>query len=87
MSKRTIVEFSFMLAVPTMLAASALELFKNHGALAGQFGLLGVGFVVSFIMAIAAIKSFLSYVKKRDFRAFGWYRIVLAIAFYFVFVR
>ena len=86
-SKRTIVEFSFMLAVPTMLAASGLELLKNHGALAGQLGLLGVGFVVSFLMAIAAIKSFLAYVKNRDFRAFGWYRIALAIAFYFVFIR
>ena len=86
-SKRTIVEFSFMLAVPTMLAASALELFKNHSALAGNFGVLGVGFVVSFITAIAAIKSFLSYLKKRDFTAFGWYRIILAVVFYLVFVR
>lgn len=86
-SKRTIVEFSFMLAVPTMLAASALELLKNHSALAGNFGVLGVGFVVSFITAIAAIKSFLSYLKKRDFTAFGWYRVILAVVFYLVFVR
>ena len=86
-SKRTIVEFSFMLAVPTMLAASGLELFKNHAALAGNFGMLGVGFVVSFLTAIAAIKSFLNYLKKRDFSAFGWYRIVLAVVFYLVFVR
>lgn len=86
-SKRTIVEFSFMLAVPTMLAASGLELFKNHAALAGNFGMLGVGFVVSFLTAIVAIKSFLNYLKKRDFSAFGWYRIVLAVVFYLVFVR
>ena len=86
-SKRTIVEFSFMLAVPTMLAASGLELFKNHAALAGNFGMLGVGFVVSFLTAIAAIKSFLNYLKKRDFSAFGWYRILLAVVFYLVFVR
>jgi undecaprenyl-diphosphatase len=86
-SKRTIVEFSFMLAVPTMLAASALELLKNHGALAGEFGMIGVGFVVSFVTAVAAIKSFLTYVKKRDFSAFGWYRIVLAIVFFFFFIR
>jgi undecaprenyl-diphosphatase len=86
-SKRTIVEFSFMLAVPTMLAASALELLKNHDALAGQLGLLGVGFVVSFATAIVAIKSFLAFVKKRDFSAFGWYRIVLAVVFFFFFVR
>ena len=86
-SKRTIVEFSFMLAVPTMLAASSLELLKNHDALAGQLGMLAVGFVVSFFVAIVAIKSFLNYVKKRDFSAFGWYRVVLAIVFFFFFIR
>jgi undecaprenyl-diphosphatase len=86
-SKRTIVEFSFMLAVPTMVAASGLELVKNHEALAGNFGLLAVGFVVSFVTAIAAIKSFLGYIKKHDFAAFGWYRIALAVVFYLVFLR
>lgn len=86
-SKRTIVEFSFMLAVPTMVAASGLELLKNHSALAGNFSVLGLGFVVSFVTAIAAIKSFLSYLKKRDFTAFGWYRVILAVVFYLVFVR
>jgi undecaprenyl-diphosphatase len=86
-SKRTIVEFSFMLAVPTMLAASGLELYKNHAAVAENVPALATGFVVSFIMAIAAIKSFLAYVKKRDFRAFGWYRVALAVVYYFVYVR
>ena len=86
-SKRTIVEFSFMLAVPTMLAASLLELLKGYSALAGHFSILAIGFVVSFVTAIAAIKSFLGYIKKRDFSAFGWYRIVLAVVFYLVFVR
>ncbi len=85
--KRTIVEFSFMLAVPTMLAATGLELFKSHAALSGNFGMLGVGFVVSFITAYAAVKSFLNYIKRHDFAAFGWYRIALAVAFYLVFVR
>jgi undecaprenyl-diphosphatase len=86
-SKRTIVEFSFMLAVPTMIAAAGLELLKNHSALSGHFGALGIGLVVSFVVAIVAIKTFLNYLKKRDFSAFGWYRIVLAVAFYFIFVR
>ncbi|HVX39055.1 MAG TPA: undecaprenyl-diphosphate phosphatase [Gemmatimonadaceae bacterium] len=86
-SKRTIVEFSFMLAVPTMLAASLLELYKNHSTLNADMSALVLGFVVSFIMAILAIKSFLAYLKKRDFTVFGWYRIVLAIAFYLVVVR
>jgi len=86
-SKRTIVEFSFMLAVPTMLAATGLELVKGHEALAGNYGVLAVGFVVSFITAIVAIKSFLGYIKKRSFAAFGWYRIVLAAVFFLVFLR
>ena len=86
-SKRTIVEFSFILAVPTMLAATGLELIKSQAALTGNFGILGIGFVVSFITAIAAIKWLLAYVKKRDFSLFGWYRIVLALVFYVVFLR
>ncbi len=86
-SKRTIVEFSFMLAVPTMLAASALELLKGYSGLSGHFGTLAIGFIVSFITAIVAIKWFLAYLKTRDFTLFGWYRIVLAIAFYLVVIR
>jgi undecaprenyl-diphosphatase len=86
-SKRTIVEFSFMLAVPTMIAASGLELVKSRSALAGNYGLLAVGFVVSFITAIVAIKSFLGYIKKHDFSAFGWYRVVLAVVYFLVFIR
>jgi undecaprenyl-diphosphatase len=86
-SKRTIVEFSFMLAVPTMLAATGLELLKSQAALSGNFAVLGIGFVVSFITAIVAIKSFLAYLKRRDFSLFGWYRVVLALVFYLVFIR
>ncbi|MDQ6633155.1 MAG: undecaprenyl-diphosphate phosphatase [Gemmatimonadota bacterium] len=84
-SKRTIVEFSFMLAVPTMLAATGLELVKGRAALAGNYGVLAVGFVVSFLTAIVAIKSFLGYIKKHDFAAFGWYRVVLAVVYFLVF--
>ena len=86
-SKRPIVEFSFMLAVPTMLAATGLELMKSRDALSGNFGILGIGFVVSFVTAIVAIKSFLAYLKRRDFSLFGWYRIALALVFYLVFLR
>jgi undecaprenyl-diphosphatase len=86
-SKRTIVEFSFMLAVPTMIAASGLELVKSRSAIAGNYGILAVGFVVSFITAIIAIKSFLGYIKKHDFAAFGWYRVVLAVVYFLVFLR
>ena len=86
-SKRTIVEFSFMLAVPTMLAASVLDLYKSHSAISENIPALGVGFVVSFVTAIVAIKSFLNFLKKRDFTFFGWYRIALAVVYFFLFVR
>jgi undecaprenyl-diphosphatase len=85
--KRTIVEFSFILAIPTMAAATGLELLKGWRGLIGHFDVLGVGFVVSFLTALLAIKSFLGYVKKHSFAAFGWYRIVLAVAYFLVFLR
>ena len=78
-SRRTIVEFSFMLAVPTMLAASLYDLLKSHEAIATDLPALAVGFVVSFATAILAIKGFLAVVKRRSFAAFGLYRIVLGI--------
>ena len=86
-SKRTIVEFSFILAIPTMAAATLLDLLKNYESLSTNFPALAIGFVVSFITAIVAIKSFLAFVKKKAFSAFGWYRIVLAVVFFFLFVR
>ena len=86
-SKRTIVEFSFMLAVPTMAAATAKDLLESYQSLSGNFLPLAVGFVVSFVTAIIAIKSFIAFLKKKAFSVFGVYRIVLAIAFYFFFVR
>jgi undecaprenyl-diphosphatase len=48
---------------------------------------LAVGFVVSFVTAIIAIKTFLGYIKRHDFSVFGWYRIVLAVVYYVVFLR
>ena len=86
-SKRTIVEFSFMLAVPTMAAATLLDLLKSHAAIAGHVPALLTGFVVSFVMAILAIASFLAFIKRRDFSWFGWYRIVLAAVYFLVFIR
>jgi len=86
-SKRTIVDFSFMLAVPTMLAASGLELLKGRSALVGHYDVLAIGFVVSFVVAIIAVKTFLGYIKQHSFAAFGWYRIVLAAAYALVFFR
>jgi undecaprenyl-diphosphatase len=73
-------EFSFFLAIPTMVAASAWSLLKYRAALdMHQFFVLSVGFLVSFFVALAAIKFLISYVQKNNFKIFGYYRIVLGI--------
>ena len=76
-------EFSFFLAIPTMLGASALKLLKFvlSGVSAGglEIGVLLVGCVVSFIVSLAVIRGLMEYVRKRSFRVFGVYRIVLGI--------
>ncbi len=82
--KRTaIVEFSFLLAVPTMIAATALQLTKNASSFSsGDFGLLSVGFVISFLVALAAIKFLLRFIGTHTFLAFGVYRIIVALIFF-----
>ena len=79
--RRTAAEFSFFLALPTMAGATALELFKNRHDL-GPIGLdmIGVGFLVSFIVAVVVIKAFMAIVTKRGFGPFAWYRIVAGSA-------
>ena len=78
--RKTIVEFSFLLAIPTMLAATALDLYKNPMVFVGnQLTLWIVGFVVSFLTAIIGVKFLIKYVQKNNFKVFGWYRIVLGI--------
>jgi undecaprenyl-diphosphatase len=79
LTRTTIVEFSFLLAVPTMLAASALDLYKSAGSFAaGDFGPLAVGFLVSFGVAWGVIRWFIRFVQTHTFTGFGWYRITLA---------
>jgi len=83
--RRTAAEFSFFLAVPTMLGASTLEILENREALmsgAGPvgWGLIGVGFAVSFVIALAVIKAFVAYVSRAGFSPFAWYRIVAGAA-------
>ena len=72
-------DFSFFLAIPTMLGATLLKIFKATGITAYQWGLIALGFVVSFIVAYIVIKKFLAYIQKNDFKIFGYYRIVLGI--------
>ncbi len=73
-------EFTFFLAIPVMFGASLLKLVKFGLAFTGaELAVLIVGMVVAFAVSIVAIKFLMGYIKKHDFKAFGWYRIVLGI--------
>jgi undecaprenyl-diphosphatase len=88
LKRQTIVEFSFLLAVPTMLAATGLDLVKNLNQFsAGQIQFLSIGFVVSFFAALGGIKYLLAFIKKHTFIPFGIYRIVLVVVFWYVMYR
>lgn len=79
-SRYVAAEFSFFLAIPTMLGASLLKLVKTGFAFTGfEWLVLGVGSVVAFVVSVIVIKFFMDYIKKHDFKAFGYYRIVLGI--------
>jgi undecaprenyl-diphosphatase len=82
--RRAAAEFSFFLAVPTMLGATTLELWDNRAALSGGLGPvgwteIGIGFVVAFVVALAVIKAFVAYVSRAGFSPFAWYRILAGI--------
>jgi undecaprenyl-diphosphatase len=79
--RKTAAEFSFFLAVPTLTGATALQLFKHGGEMAvGDPGLIAIGFVVSFVVALIVVKWFLSIVTRYGFAPFAWYRIVAGVA-------
>jgi undecaprenyl-diphosphatase len=83
--RRTAAEFSFFLAVPTMVGATTLELAKHHheivaGAHGVGWGTIAVGFVVSFIVALVVVRAFVSYISRHGFAPFAWYRIVAGVA-------
>jgi undecaprenyl-diphosphatase len=82
--RRTAAEFSFFLAVPTMLGATTLELWGSREALAAGLGPVGWsqiagGFAVAFVVALAVIKAFVAYVSRAGFAPFAWYRIAAGI--------
>ena len=71
-------EFTFFLAIPTMFGASLLRLVKFGFHFTGEeLAVLAVGMIVAFVVSVLAIKFLMSYIKKHDFKAFGYYRIVL----------
>lgn len=78
LSRTNAAEFSFFLAVPTMAAASAYKLLKDYKHInINNIGLLAIGNVVAFIVAMIAIKTFITFLQKHGFRLFGWYRIIV----------
>ena len=83
-SRTIAAEFTFFLAIPVMLGASALKLVKfalktGFVMTGNEVAILSVGTFVAFIVSIIAIKFLMSYIKSNDFKVFGWYRIVLGI--------
>lgn len=83
MKRRTIVEFSFLLAVPTMLAATVYDLYKNGANFSlAEYHLLVIGFSTAFIVALLSIKFFIRFVQTHTFISFGVYRIALVIVWF-----
>lgn len=81
--RKTAVEFSFLLAVPTMAAATGLEVIKSNFAFSGQeLGVLSLGFVGSFVVALLVVKYFLIFAGRYSLVLFGAYRIFLALLFW-----
>jgi len=87
--RKTAVEFSFLLAIPTMLAASGLDILKSDfiSYSSQQYISLLIGFLGSFVFAILAIKFLLDFIKNHTFIPFGVYRIILAILFWLLIIR
>ena len=86
--RKTIVEFSFLLAVPTMLAATVLDLYKNAGSFSvDQISTLSAGFIFSFVFALLSVKWLLLFIKNHTFIPFGIYRILAAVVFWFFIAR
>lgn len=76
--RKTATEFSFFLAMPTMLAATVYDLYRNSGALsASQIDAIIVGFFAAFFSALLVVRAVLRFVSKRTYRPFAWYRIAL----------
>lgn len=87
-SRDVAAEFTFFLAIPVMLGASLLKLIKFGFVFSqNEYLILITGMITAFIVSILAIKFLVSYIKKNDFKAFGWYRIILGVIvlLYFLF--
>lgn len=78
LSRGVAAEFSFLLAIPTMLAASSYDLYRNANQIDGEgLSLLAVGFVSALVTSVLAVRWLVAFVSSRSFEGFGWYRIIL----------
>ena len=76
--KHAAAEFSFFLAIPTMVGAFAYDFFKNrHEMTFDHLSIIAIGFVVSFVVAMIVVKAFLSYVTRHGFTPFAWWRVIV----------
>ena len=81
LSRRVATEFSFFLAVPTLVAAGAYDFYKHRALFdAGDLGVLAVGFAVSFVSAFLCVRWLIRYITRHDFSIFAWYRIAFGAA-------
>ncbi|OGC99154.1 hypothetical protein A2W16_03600 [Candidatus Amesbacteria bacterium RBG_16_48_31] len=86
LGRKEAVEFSFLLAVPTMMAATGWDLVKSGGSFGrGEWEMLGLGFGAAFTAARVTVKWLVLYVKKNNLAGFGWYRIGLAVGWWLLF--
>ncbi len=77
-SRTVAAEFTFFLAIPVMLGASLLKVLKFDGVISGnEIMVLVTGMLTAFIVSVIVIRFLMGYIKKHDFKVFGWYRIVL----------
>ena len=80
-SRTAAAEFTFYLAIPVMFGASFLKLLKFGLSFTGaELGILMTGLGVSFVVSVAVIRFLMGYIRKHDFKVFGWYRIILGAA-------
>jgi len=80
LTRKNAAEFSFFLAVPTMLAASVYQILRSTGTMGGEnLAILLLGNAVAFVVALLAIKGFIAYLTRHGFRVFGYYRIVVGL--------
>jgi undecaprenyl-diphosphatase len=76
--KRAAAEFSFFLAIPTMVGAFAYDFYKNRAEMTtDHLGIIAIGFVVSFVTALVVVNTFLSYVTRNGFTLFAWWRVIV----------